>query len=133
MDELTVISDELKNKVKAAGACKLDQAQLAIFLDIPDADCRMLMLQHPELNKLYRQGELDIAMKQLATLKDMADNPEHRNQFQAAKMLYEIYSGRQTGPSTVVVNQTINNSNLDRNMKLLEVLDAETVEAIAND
>ena len=133
MDDLVVISEELKNRIRSAGGNKLNQAQLAVYLNLPDQDCRMLFFKNPELNQLLRQGELDIVIEQMERLKRIARNDEDRNQFAATKLLYEIYSDRQSTPSTLVVNQTINNSNVDRNLKLLESLDTDTIEAIVND
>ena len=133
MDELTIVSEDLKNRIRSAGGNKLNQAQLAVYLNLPDQECRMLFFKHPELNRLLRQGELDVAVEQIERLKKIARNDEDRNQFAATKLLYEIYSDRQSGPSTVVVNQTINNSVVDRNLKLLESLDTDTIEAIVND
>ena len=133
MDDLVVISEQLKDRIRSAGGNKLNQAQLAVYLNLPDQDCRMLFFKNPELNRLLRQGELDIVIEQMERLKQIARNDEDRNQFAATKLLYEIYSDRQSAPSTVVVNQTINNSNVDRNLKLLESLDTDTIEAIVND
>jgi hypothetical protein len=133
VDELTIISEDLKNRIRSAGGNKLNQAQLAVYLNLPDQDCRMLFFKNPELNQLLRQGELDIVIEQMERLKRIARNDEDRNQFAATKLLYEIYSDRQSTPSTLVVNQTINNSNVDRNLKLLESLDTDTIEAIVND
>jgi hypothetical protein len=130
---LVVVSEELKQKIRSAGGNKLNQAQLAVYLNLPDQDCRMLFFKNPELNRLLRQGELDIVVEQMERLKRIARNDEDRNQFAATKLLYEIYSDRQSTPSTLVVNQTINNSNVDRNLKLLESLDTDTIEAIVND
>jgi len=133
VDDLVVISEQLKDRIRSAGGNKLNQAQLAVYLNLPDQDCRMLFFKNPELNRLLRQGELDIVIEQMERLKQIARNDEDRNQFAATKLLYEIYSDRQSAPSTVVVNQTINNSNVDRNLKLLESLDTDTIEAIVND
>jgi hypothetical protein len=133
MDDLVLVSEELKEKIRSAGGNKLNQAQLAVYLNLPDQDCRMLFFKNPELNRLLRLGELDIVVEQMERLKRIARNDEDRNQFAATKLLYEIYSDRQSTPSTLVVNQTINNSNVDRNLKLLESLDTDTIEAIVND
>lgn len=128
-DELITITNAIKAKVKEAGTNKLNSMQLALSLGITDFQCRQLMEKHPELMAEYAKGETEIALKQLDTLKRIADNDEHPQQSTNARYLYELYTNRHQNN-----NITINMSRpKDDNQKFLEIIDAETIERIKND
>lgn len=128
-DELLVLTDDLRKQIRKAGTNKLDNAQLAMTLSITDHELRSLMMKYPDLMYEYKAGETEWSLKCLDAIKEIATNPDHKQQFVAAKYLYELYSNRQSG-----ANVTINMQQpKDDNQKFLEIVDAETVERIRND
>lgn len=128
MDLPATITEEFKKQIREAGKNKLDAMQIAMKLGISDHEWRIFSNAHPELYTEYKAGETEWVLKCLDAMKDIVTNPEHKQQFVAAKYLYELYSGRSAAPNTVVVNNY-----QDDNRKFAEIVDAETLEKIKDD
>lgn len=129
-DELIPVTQEIKKKVYDAGANKLNRAQTALELGISDQEFRRLLSANPDLLDSYERGKLDETKVYMEIMKSIAKNPFHVQRFAAAKYLYEILTGENKQPQTIVAIQNIHNQNQE---KFIEILDAETIEKIKND
>jgi hypothetical protein len=87
-------------------------------------------MQHPELLQDYEKGKLQEIKSYIEIMKNIAKNPRHVQCFTAARYLYEILTGENKQPQTIVAIQNITAHN---EQKFLEIVDAETLEQIKND
>jgi hypothetical protein len=81
-------------------------------------------------------AHLDEQIRYLNTVKDIAADPDNKNQFGAAKYLYELFSGNKSNQTTF--NIAIQNNHpqairTESSLKLIENVDAEVIKEIAND
>jgi hypothetical protein len=120
-----------------AGQNHLSPAQTALLFGLSEKETQILMWQDSEVCAVYAKAHLKQQMDYLEVVKEIANDsdPENKQRFPAAKYLYELFSGHKT---STTFNISIQNNHpaaikTESSLKLVEAIDAETLEKIAND
>jgi|SRR5579872_161258 len=126
---------ELLNIVRLAGENHLSPEQTALELGLSAKETQILWYKDSEIAITYAKAHLEQQIKQLDMLKKIAAGLEDKGLFQATKYLYELFSGNK---SSTTFNIAIQNNHpqtvrTESAIRLVEAIDAETVEKIAND
>lgn len=128
---------ELLNKAKLIGEHNLDPAQAALFMNMDQRAYATLAYSDPEFTSIVHNSRLNWTIQSLNIIKNIATdpNPENKQRLPAAKYIYELFSGNDRKGNTFVAIQNIapQYAKNENNIKLLEALDAETIQAIEND
>lgn len=128
--------EELKKNFYEAGESSLDLHQMAALYQIPIDELVLASYKNPELGAEYQKGKMKWQQRSLQIIQEisMDGDPENKQRLRAAIYLFELYSnaGQKNKPQGVplAAHMTIEAEN---NMKLIDDLGPETVEAIKND
>lgn len=129
--------DNLLAKIHQAGEMHLSPAQTSILLGLSEKQTQILWHTDPDIAGIYAVAHLEQQITQMKTMVRKANDSDNPKQFEAAKYLYELFSGNrnnnQNNTFNISVGAPADVRRVSDNIKLAEVLDAETVEKISND
>ena len=128
--------NDLLAKVKIAGECHLSPAQTSVFLGLTEKQTQILWHTDPDVAGIYAMAHLELQIKQMKTMQNKANDSDNPKQFEAAKYLYELFSGNKTSQSNtfnISIGGSAEVKRMNDNIKVVDTLDVETIEKIKND
>lgn len=129
--------DDLLNKIHQAGEMHLSPAQTSILLGLSEKQTQILWHTDPEIAGIYATAHLEQQMIQMKTMVRKANDSDNPKQFEAAKYLYELFSGNRSNNQNNTFNISVGAPSeikrMNDNLKVIESVDAEIIKQIKND
>lgn len=126
--------DKLLKLAAEAGENHLSPAQMSVKFGLAEKEVQILWYRDPAIAMAYAQAHLEQQIQQLETLKRIANDGDHKAQFAAAKLLYEIFSGyKQTTTFNISINNNPATIRTESSLRLTESVDAEILEKVQHD